>query len=208
LSIGWTRYSIFAILKIVRRFKDMSLSNEIIKFLDMPETIQTLSEEIQTIMATVNELKSKFEELKSTMADEAVELRAKFDELKATIKAKEGFIDPAELDAVTADIDSSIANLEALSDTANDLPAEEPAPTEPEVPSEPMPEEPAPTEEFPVEPTPEEPAPTEEVPAPTEPEMPVDENPAEPTPVDGGEETGTGINPNEGGTGSDEEPTF
>lgn len=153
----------------------------------MPETINTTSKEITKIMATVNELKGKFDNLKSTLADEAVELKAKFDELKALIKEKEGYINPADLDSVIADIDASVANMEALSDTANDpMPTpvepspEEPAPVEPEVPAEPSPEEPAPTEPtFPEEPV--EPFPTEE---------PVDEEP-----VDGGD-------------GSEEEPNF
>ncbi len=124
----------------------MSLAKEVLAFLDMPNTLEQLSKEIQkeiiNVMSKVQELQTAFDEMKQTLADEASELFTMFDELKAQIDAK---VDPSSLDPIIADIMSSIGNVEALSEG--------------------RPVTPAPTDEVPAE---EAPTPVEETPTPTE----------------------------------------
>jgi hypothetical protein len=183
----------------------MSLSKEILEFLDSPETLKKILKEIRNVMSKVQELQAAFDEMKQTIADEASELQAKFDELQAQIDAR---VDPSSLEPIIADIRGSISNVEALSEgtapstptepTEEVPPVEEPPVEEPQPPVEETPVEDVPSEEVPtdVEPAPPEEAPTEETPVDP---FPVEEMPVEETPSEA---------PAEGGNGSDEEPIF
>jgi peptidoglycan hydrolase CwlO-like protein len=100
--------------KIERKKEMTDLEKMLQPYLRIPTTLDKLLKEIEKIMSKFNELQDKMDSMKQMIADEAGELRQKFEELESRIASG---ISAEEADQIMSEIDQSLANVEALSDS-------------------------------------------------------------------------------------------
>jgi DNA repair ATPase RecN len=93
--------------------------------------LRPVTTRLEGLMATVEELNAKIDSLSAALDDAKTRITADVDELRRLL---EGSVDPAQLDAVVARLDSITETVEAI-DPDPDFPAP-PAPTHPIAPTE------------------------------------------------------------------------